>query len=195
MTSSSDPGDVAGAEVVPPARRKRRIEHRLVREERLRHAEVEHRRPEVLERRDDALRPPRSGRHSTGRHRRPASRAAPAGLPGRSGARRSTTIVISSSGAAGDPVAVEAQHLRRLLHRPEDRPRNDSRPDRNCRPNSNSVTTPKLPPPPRMPRIDPRSRGRPASRTRRPPSPHRREAVVDREPVLAHQPARSRRRA
>jgi hypothetical protein len=33
-------------------------------------------------------------------------------------------------GHIGDPVAVEAQHLRRLLHRPDDRPGEDLRADR-----------------------------------------------------------------
>ena len=36
-------GHVAGAEVVPPAMRERGVEHRLVVEERLRRAQVEHR--------------------------------------------------------------------------------------------------------------------------------------------------------
>src|SRR5215204_3439328 len=47
--------DVAGAQVVPPPVRKRRIEHRLVGEEWFGHAQIEHRRFELFERLDDLL--------------------------------------------------------------------------------------------------------------------------------------------
>src|SRR5215210_9167280 len=47
--------DVAGAQVVPPPVRKRRIEHRLVGEEGFGYAQIEHRRSEFFERLHDLL--------------------------------------------------------------------------------------------------------------------------------------------
>ena len=52
------------------------------------------------------------------------------GRIGSGGASSSSKIVVSSSGAVGGELAIEAQHLRGIVERVEDRPGEHDRPDR-----------------------------------------------------------------
>src|SRR5206468_10965330 len=112
---------VAGAEVVPPAVRERWVEHALMLEERLRSAEVELRRAEPLERPDDPL-PVLWGSRVAAHD---ANHQLAVQL--RWDERKRRSLPVRHDGhqllwGVGDPVAVEAEDLRRLLYRPEDGP-------------------------------------------------------------------------
>ena len=111
--------EVGGAEVVPPARRERRVEHRLMPHERLRRTEVQHRRTELPHGLHDTLavlhRPCVATDHRD--HGEPVQL-------GRDDVQRGHPTVHEDRGQlvghVGDPVSVEPQNLGRLLHGPED---------------------------------------------------------------------------
>src|SRR5919106_3257735 len=110
---------VAGTEVVPPTAREGRVEHGLVVHERFRRAYIEHRRTEFPYRAKDFLSVLDRTRVAAGdddywlavqlrRHNRERR-----GLP-------MNNDRCQLVGHLGDPLAVETQHLRGFLHRPED---------------------------------------------------------------------------
>ena len=120
---------VAGSEVVPPAGGKRGVEHGLMGEERLRRAQVEERRPELLDRAHHLLPVLHRARVAAGdRHDRHAVQLRRddrerRGHPVDDDRRELVRHV-------GDPIAIEAQDVRGLLHGPEDRPRHHHGPER-----------------------------------------------------------------
>ena len=143
-------GDVAALEVVPTTRRKARIEHRLMRQERLRHAEIQDRRAERLQRSDKAFPflyvtgPAADDRSRPAYREVPAARMAAAALYGEP---RSSSV---------RPARQRPSHDRSAGRLATCAIGQNTGPAITCGPrgtqrNSNSVTIPKLPPPPRTP--------------------------------------------
>ena len=124
-------GEVTALEVVPTLRHEARVEHRLVRQVRLHHAHVRDRTAEVPQRLDELLPLFRvAGPADDDHDDRLAVQL------GRDDRQRRRLPVDDDRhqviGRVRDPVPVEAQHVARLLHRPDDRPGQDLCAERNA---------------------------------------------------------------
>src|SRR5215210_8088386 len=118
----SELDDVARAHVVPAAMREGGVEHRLVLKEGLRLAQVEDGSSEVPQRRDYAL----ALLHRPAIAADDARHELAVELAGHERERRSAPMDHDRHqliGSLGDPLAIEAKQIRRLLHWPEDRAR------------------------------------------------------------------------
>jgi hypothetical protein len=120
---------VARPDVVPPALGERGVEHRLVLDERLGHAQVEQRGTELPHRQDDLL--ALVDRSRVAADHRDDGHAAQLR---RDGLDRRRHPVDDDGGELvrhiGDPLAIEPQHVGRPLHRPDDRAGEHLGPDR-----------------------------------------------------------------